>query len=172
MLVAFALNRLRPVAVKIAAFGLLGLLVLAGCTFHFAGTNNVNIWCGWEELTKQGIERESGYESLTVYAFEDLVAYHLWFATKDNERIRVVAVKDFPGIEEDKAYFLPRGFNDVQIADKNALSGDRFWVAFRDKTWNPKHPLLQELTSRGYKLGAPLEFKAKGETAFLVQADK
>jgi uncharacterized membrane protein len=172
LLVAFSLNRLRPAVVKIAAFGLLGLLILAGCAFHFARTNNVNIWCGWEDLTKQGIESQVGNESLTVYAFEDLVAYHLWFATKFNERIRVVAVKDFPGIEEDKAYFLPRGFDDVEVADKAALSGDRFWIAFRDKTWNPKHPLLQDLTARGYKLGAPLEFKAKGETAFLVKVEK
>jgi uncharacterized membrane protein len=172
LLIAFALNRLRPVGLKIAAFGLLAALILAGCAFHFVRTKNINIWCGWEELTKQALENDSNDERLTIYAFEDLVAYHLWFATKYYQRIWVVAVKDFPGIEEDKAYFLPRGFDEVQIVDKSALAGDRFWIAFRDKTWNPRHPLLQDLAARGYKIGAPLEFKATGETAFLVKVEK
>lgn len=172
LLVAFALKRLRPPGIKIAAFGLLGLLILAGCAFHFARAKSVNIWCGWDELAKQAMEKEGAFESLPIYAFEDLVAYHLWFATKDSERVRIIAVKNFPGIEEDKAYFLPRGFDDIQVADKNALAGDRFWIAFRDQNWNPRHPLLQDLATRGYKIGAPLEFKAAGETAFLVKVEK
>lgn len=172
LLAALALNRLRPSGVKIAAFCLLAWLILAGCAFQFRRTGNVNVWCGWEELAKQAIEKEGAFENLTIYAFEDLVAYHLWFATKHSERIRIVAVKDFPGIQEDKAYFLPRGFDEVTVTDKNALAGDRFWIAFRDKTWNPMHPLLQDLAARGYKLGVPLEFNANGGTAFLVRVEK
>ncbi|MDQ4120360.1 MAG: hypothetical protein M3209_02825 [Acidobacteriota bacterium] len=172
LIVALSLNRLRPIGLKIGAFCLLGLLIFAGCAFHFGRTKNVNIWCGWEELAKQAIEKEVAFENLTVYAFEDLVAYHLWFATKYDQRINIVAVKDFPGIEEDKAYFLPRGFEEVKIMDKNAIAGDQFWIAFRSKIWNPSHPLIQDLTMRGYKFGKPLEFKAGPETAFLVKFKK
>lgn len=171
LLAAFALNRLRPTWLKIAAFGLLVFLALSGCVFHFARAKNVNTWCGWETLANQVIEKDAA-NNLTVYAFEDLVAYHLWFATKTSDRVQIVAVKDFPGIEEDKAYFLPRGFDEVKVTDRNALAGEQFWIAFRNKTWNPAHPLVQDLTARGYKLGAPLEFKAKGETAFLVKVEK
>lgn len=171
LLVAFALNRLRPKALKIIALAVLGVLVLSGCAFHFARAKNVNIWCGWENLTKQVIEKD-GTENLTIYAFEDLVAYHLWFAAKDSDRVRIVAIRDFPGIVEDKAYFLPRGFDEVKVGDKTALEADKFWVAYRDKAWNPTHPLMMDLSTRGYKFAARLEFKARGETAFLVKVER
>ena len=171
LLVAVALNRLRPAGLKITAFVFLGILILCGFIFQFARPKSVNIWCGWENLSAQAF-KTGETDKITIYAFEDLIAYHLWFATKDSERVRVVAIKNFPGVEEDKAYFLPRGFGEVEIADKRALDGDQFWIAFRDKAWNPFNPVLGDLTARGFRFSQPLEFKAKGENAYLVKVEK
>jgi uncharacterized membrane protein len=178
LLAAAALNRPRPNVLKIAASSLLAALVLLGGAFHFSRRAPILIWCGWENLAREVLRNDpvltnDSNEKLTIYAFEDLVAYHLWFATRNSsERVQIVNVEDFPGVAEDKAYFLPRAFGGVKSIDPNAIAGERFWIAYRDGSWNPTHAVVQDLTARGYRHGAPLEFKANGGTAFLVFFEK
>jgi hypothetical protein len=144
------------------------LCVLVGGLIHFLKKPQVFIWCGWGELA----HRLESTEQTTVYVFEDDGAYHLWFALRRNPQFRVVSVDGYADMPEDKAYFLPRGFDDVKIIDKNAITGDKFWLAFRAAKWNPDKQVLQELTARGYKIGEPLNYRAQGVTIFFVPIAK
>jgi hypothetical protein len=45
-----------------------------------------------------------------------------------------VLVRDVEGMPNDPAYFLPRGFDGVEVADLNDVSGDELWLSFRERT--------------------------------------
>jgi hypothetical protein len=103
-----------------------------------------------------------------VYAFEDLVAYHLWFALEREGRLRVVSIDGAPGVAEDPAYFLPRDFDGVAVANTDALQGERFWAAFRDTNWDESRQPLKLIEERGYRAERVYETSAQGQRAFLV----
>jgi 4-amino-4-deoxy-L-arabinose transferase-like glycosyltransferase len=170
MLVAIALTRVRALWLRST------LLIILCCWFFFAGVltmlrrEDTHIWCAWESLAAP-LAREETSEArpATIYAFEDLVAYHLWFALSgERERFRVSVVKGLPGLSEDPAYFLPRGFGEVAIRGQHALEGERFWAAFRDAAWDEGRQPLKLLKERGYRAEKVFETSAQGQRAFLV----
>lgn len=126
------------------------------------------IWCGWENLA-QNIEKDKPQK---VYVFEDLVAYHFWFALRESDQVQIVKIKDVTGIREDTGYFLPRGFDKVQIANEDGIAGERFWIAFRSTEFDRSKPPLKNLIDKGYKIGEPKIFEAQGLEAFLVECQK
>jgi uncharacterized protein (DUF983 family) len=132
------------------------------------------VWCAWETLARRVVEADAGASGeVRVYAAEDLVAYHLWYglSSTGERRFRVVAVKNLPGLAEDKAFFLPRGFDEVAVADASAaMREERFWVAFRDASLNAEHPLLRLLSGRGYDVEPRFEVAASGQKAFIIFA--
>jgi hypothetical protein len=78
-------------------------------------------WCTWEPLAQQVMNvAANNSETVQVYAFEDLVAYHLWFAFTNAKRegetrqFNVHVVKGVPELREDPAYFLPRRFYEIE----------------------------------------------------------
>ncbi|MEP6902694.1 MAG: glycosyltransferase family 39 protein [Actinomycetota bacterium] len=151
---------------KIALFGLIFLLFGISFYWQIQRGTPVYIWCAWENLAK-GLDKNN---SAKIYVFEDLVAYDMWFALRDAEKnfqiIKVGGIEDLP---EDKAYFLPRGFDKVQTTDENAMTGDRFYIAFRDSVFNEKNPPLRNLINKGYRIGEPKVFETPGLKAFLVE---
>lgn len=172
MLAAVALNRLRPLAAKYA------LLVLLGCWLFLAATQTLlrreerHIWCAWEQLSGQMPERRAAStERVKVYAFEDLVAYHLWFALKESggERYSVSVVKGMEGMLEDRAYFLPRAFDEIGVEDSNAMTQEHIWIAFRAQSWDETREPLKTLLERGYKVEKVLTAEADGQKALLVE---
>jgi hypothetical protein len=109
-----------------------------------------------------------------------LVAYHFWFAVRNNPNYKVIKVNGFPGVVEDKAYFLPRGFDQVEDQQVNdAFSEDSFWVAFRDL--NPgaaapglsmipyTPPVMDHFLKLGFTTQDVTKTTAGGETAYLVK---
>jgi len=170
MLAAVALGRVRAPWLKRM------LLALLCCWFFFAGVlmlvrrEGTHIWCAWETLAPPLTRAETGgTQPADVYAFEDLVAYHLWFALNvEPGRFNISVVKNVPGLREDPAYFLPRGFREVAVKDASALEGERFWVAFRDTTWDEGREPLKLLKERGYRVEQVFETTAQGQRAFLV----
>jgi uncharacterized membrane protein len=146
------------------------ILLLTGTAFVLQARSEQPkfIWCAWEDL---GDDLPTNRPQ-TVYVFEDLVAYHFWFVTRQNGNVQIIKVDDMPDMIEDKAYFLPRGFDGVRRTDVGGMEGDRFWVAFRDMNWNEKHPPINILTEKGYTIGRPISVMASGMNAFVVEVTK
>ena len=166
LLAGLALGRLRPARWRSAA------LLLLCCWLALVGALGVvrrepaYVWCAWEGLAASTARDAAGAGE--VYAFEDLVAYHLWFALSGSGRFRVVSVEGAPGVAEDPAYFLPRDFDGVAVATTDALRGERFWAAFRDTNWDESRPPLKLILERGYRAERVYERGAQGQRAFLV----
>lgn len=117
--------------------------------------------------------RAGGFDSrpVKVFAFEDLVAYHLWFALDGarQNRFQVVVVKQLPGVAEDPAFFLPRRFDGVaKVSGADSLEGGRFFAAFRDTAWDESHEPLKTILERGYRAERVYETEAQGQRAFFV----
>jgi len=172
ILAALAINRLRPYWIRITVLAVLGCwLLLSAAVFLFSRPPNF-IWCSWEQLAHQMSAAEiNSSEPVQVYAYEDLVAYHLWYALEsaDSKRFKVTVVKGITGIPEDPAYFLPRAFNRVSVQQTPALTGDKIWVAFRARQWDETQPPLDGIKRSGLQLGRVFTVKAQGQHAFIIE---
>jgi len=168
ILLGFMLNKIELKPLKYLIFSGLAIIFIGAFLFQTQRPKQQFIWCAWENLA-QNINKN---EPHIIYVFEDLVAYHFWFALRDSDKIQVVRVKDIPEMIEDKAYFLPRGFDKVKITDANGFTENKFYIAFRDMKWNEFHPPLNILKEKGYKIGTPKEIDVNGLKAFLVEVSK
>ena len=142
---------LRPV--RIAAVALIAVIV----TFAFvrdAGREMPrHVWCAWNDVAENIKAKESNSDRpATIYAFEDLVAYHLWFALRHSEGFKIAVVKGINVRTADEAYFLPRGFQDVRKADVTEVNDDGMWLAFRTSRLGDEAPLIENFTKLGYRL--------------------
>lgn len=155
-------------SLKIIAVVGLSIFILIGGWLEFSHPKPIYIWCAWENLAADVSGEE--VEKPVVYAFEDLVAYHLWFAA--NNKFQVVKINGYADMPEDKVYFLPRGFNDVRVANKELIGGNHFWLAFRQEKFIPDKQVLKDLQNQGYKIGRPFRFEAQGLTAFMIPVRK
>jgi len=165
ILFAWALNKITFQPVKIGILVALSLLVAIALAREIRRPPATFVWCGWENLAANVQKGEK------VYVFENLVAYHFWFARR-SEQLQVIRVQNIEGVIEDPAYFLPRGFDAVQTTDENGVEGERFWIAFRDREFNISKPPLRNLIDKGYQIGEPKIFEAQGLKAFLVLVEK
>ncbi|MCD9187521.1 MAG: glycosyltransferase family 39 protein [Pyrinomonadaceae bacterium] len=168
ILLSLMLNKVELKPLKYLIFSVLAIIFAGAFLFQIQRPKPQFIWCAWEKLA-ENIDKD---QARKIYVFEDLVAYHFWFAFRDTDKILVVRVKDVPEMIEDKAYFLPRGFDQVETADANVFNENRFYVAFRDMKWNEFHPPLNILKEKGYKIGTPKEIDVNGLKAFLVEVSK
>lgn len=169
ILLAGAFSKINVSWLRIAALATIFLLFFGAFILQVRQPQPNYIWCAWENLaTDLRSEREA-----RVYVFEDLIAYHFWFAERDWEtKFKVVKVNDIEGMTEDKAYFLPRGFGEIETVSENEMAGEKFWIAFRDKDWNAGKPPLKNLIEKGYRIGEPRKIEAQGLKAFLVEVNK
>ncbi|MDQ3710962.1 MAG: hypothetical protein M3388_01890 [Acidobacteriota bacterium] len=174
ILFAIALTKIRFWQLKTASLSLIFLLFGAAFLLQATRAEPKYIWCAWENLVLSLRQTQNEINEPTkIYVFEDLVAYHFWFALRDSDSgFRVVKVNGIAGLTEDKAYFLPRGFDEVQTINENEIEGERFFIAFRDKDWNEFAPPLQNLKAKGYQIGEPQVFESQGLKAFLLEVRK
>ena len=175
LLVAHAVTSLRPRWLASGVQLLLGCWLLLALAGWAARRPAPLVWCSWETLSAQLARAEDGRgRVVTVYAAEELAAYHLWHALGakgGGTKFRVVVLKNVPGLVEDRAFFLPRGFDEVTSSDADAaLGGDDFWVVFRAPAADNDHPLLRALAARGYETGPRFEATAQGQRVTLVRA--
>ncbi len=176
ILQAIAFSKIKFWQSRTACLSLIFLLFGAAFLFQATRAEPKYIWCAWENLANHLYEStlhgEDGV-NIRLYTYEDLVAYHFWFALRDSDReFQIVKVNGVAGMTEDKAYFLPRGFDGIQTVSEDEIKGERFFVAFRGKSWNELAPPLQNLKTRGYKIGEPQTLEAQGLKAFLVEVQK
>ncbi|HVG30446.1 MAG TPA: hypothetical protein VM864_12140 [Pyrinomonadaceae bacterium] len=114
--------------------------------------------------------RDAG-AAIKIYAFEDLVAYQLWYAlsARGEKGLSVAVVRDAPGVLDDRAFFLPRGFADVSVETVDAaMREDEFWVALRGAGPDDENAVLKLLRGRGYEAGRRFEFAGEGQKAFVL----
>lgn len=181
LLCGAALARTRPAWLKSAALLLLSCWLLLVGALTLVRDEGAYVWCAWGDLAASAARDEEAEANnpgdtraagVHVYAFEDLVAYHLWFALEGRRSPRlynVASLKGVPGVSEDPAYFLPRDFEDATRAPAEAFTGTpRFWLAFRDTTFDETRPPLDFITARGYRPARVYEASAQGQRAFLV----
>src|SRR4029078_10515362 len=90
-------------------------------------------------------------------------------AARGRAGMQIIKVNGVPGVSEDRAYFLPRGFEGVRTIDVADVKGDQFWIAFRGSNWDTSKPLLDLITSKGYRLGQPQVVDAQATKAFLLE---
>jgi hypothetical protein len=179
LLCGAALARTRPAWLKSSALLMLSCWLLLVGALTLVRDEGRYVWCAWGDLASAAArDEETGandpgdVRAANVYAFEDLVAYHLWFALEGRRGTRtykVTSLKGVPGVAEDPAYFLPRDFEDATHAPAEAFNGTpRFWLAFRDTNFDDTRPPLSFITSRGYRPARVYESTAQGQRAFLV----
>ena len=160
--------------VQIISLSVIFLLFGAAFALQLTRRDPQYIWCAWENLAQDLNERASNKnEVVKIYTFEDLTAYHFWFALRHDleNNFQIVKINGIKDLIEDKAYFLPRGFDEVKSFD-DFESDERFFVAFRDKEWNETKSPLKNLIEKGYRIGAPIVFEAQGLKAFLCEVQK
>jgi uncharacterized membrane protein len=164
---------LRQFAFRNWLYAGLAIVFIGAGIFHLQRPKQNYIWCGWADLARQ-IQQTQVSASTDVYAFEDLIAYQLWFELEKQSagKFQIAKVNDFPDIPEDKAYFLPRGFDAVKTISSKDINGARFWLAVRDIANNPEHPLWLYMRDKGYTKGQTLRFDGAGGAAFLIEFQK
>lgn len=165
ILLAKAASEVEQRTIRIS---LLSLIVLfTGYAFFLTAQRESSqySWCAWEPLTAESKLPANA----NIYAGEDLVAYHIWFANRSLLERKVVRVEGLIGVNEDKAYFLPRGFGSIEKLDLKDLTDQQFWIAYRSQHWDPNAVFLDDLRSRGYKVGTPQIIDANSEKAILVE---
>ena len=176
VMAAAAVARLRPEWARSAVLVVLGCWVFWGALAALVRREAAPVWCAWEGHAARMMRAETAAAAgvVSVYAFEDLVAYHLWFALDGagDGRFRVAVVKGVPGLAEDPAYFLPRAFDGVGAGDASALEGERIWVAFRAAAWDETRAPLKTVLERGYRVEEVYETGAQGQRAFMVSFAK
>jgi uncharacterized membrane protein len=160
LLVAISLSNFKwkSIAISVLSF----FTLISGFT-EFTRPKATYIWCAWENVASK-IESDA-----KIYTFEDLVAYHLWFANRSFEVTKINGYEDMP---EDKAYFLPRGFEAVKSGDKTSFNGDSFYIAFRDGKQIPSKQVLEDLRLKGYKIEEFGKFEAQGLVAFIYHVSQ
>jgi hypothetical protein len=131
-------------------------------------------WCGCEVLAND-LEMATGdsTDRNQIYVFEDLTAYHFWFALRNSpEKFQVDKLQGLEKIKEDTSYFLPRGFDAVKRVDINEIQGEKFWIAFRAEKWDILSSPLYDVAARGFVIGEPRVFEAGRDNTYLVLVEK
>jgi len=175
MLAAIAIVRLPAYWARVT------VVLIAGCWFSATGVYALVrpaphfIWCAWGPLAEHAaLVNQSSSSPTSLYAFEDLVAYHLWFALRKatNGTYKVSVVKNLPGTVEDSAYFLPRDFNDIEVRGAEIPNEREFWIAFRAPRVDEQQPPLRQFMAAGYQVKEVLNERAQNQNAFMIKLER
>jgi uncharacterized membrane protein len=187
VLAAIFLTEVRPAKVRYGFIAAAAVLVFAGFGMQIRTEPPRYIWCAWEPLATEWIlTPHNSSPPRHLYVFEDLVAYHYWFATRTLPNYEVTLIKGIEGVPNDPAYFLPRGFDEVQTGDLDSVNEENIWVSFRKPTvsgrqgegfLNDGYDRLFEVPvtsfeDRGYQVEDVKKEVLGSQTAYLVRMKK
>jgi len=150
LLMAVIIMSIRIRTLRLTAISL--IVVASAAALYLQVTRPVAfyLWCAWDRI---GNELASESKSLErVYAFESLIAYHVWFATRNAGNKQVFDVEGADSVKENEIYFLPRGFDGVQKVEPKDISGDRVWLLFRTHKVGEEAVLFESLRVKGYTI--------------------
>jgi hypothetical protein len=136
--------------VRIALFVLLVVISTYALILQAKRSTPVYVWCAWEGIANDIVSKTPETEKAKIYAFENLVAYHVWFTMRASNRTAITAVKGVEGMHEDESYFLPRGFDEVERASVENVNADRAWLLFRTEKPGQEATLLRKVREQGY----------------------
>jgi len=174
ILAGIAIANLKPAWTKLMVLiGLASVMVLAGVVYLLKPVPNLS-WCEWNNLAKQIPAPIQGEPTPVVYTFEELVAYHVWFAPTRTwtPSFDVKVVRGLPGVPDDPAFFLPRRFSEVETVPASGIAGQHIWVAFRARRWDEHPPPMSHVKTLGYQTRNVLSSVAQGEQVFLVELSR
>ena len=124
-----------------------------------------HVWCEWNRVAAD--IRATGQPG-KIYALENLVAYHLWFALRDTDRFRIGVIKGIDVLSDDETYFLPRGFDGVYRLSIDEVNDETMWLAFRGDTAR----VLSEFERRGYSVCNQYQVEAESTMVHWVELGK
>lgn len=171
ILAGIAIANLKPYWTKLTVLiGLASVMVLAGVVYLLKPVPQLS-WCEWNNLAKQIPAPIPGEPRPVVYTFEDLVAYHVWFAPARTltASFNVKVVRGLPGVPDNPAFFLPRRFSEVETVPASGIAGQHIWVAFRARRWDENRPPMSHVKTLGYQTRNVLSSVTQGEQVFLVE---
>ncbi|MEP7147706.1 MAG: glycosyltransferase family 39 protein [Acidobacteriota bacterium] len=170
ILIAYFLTRIPFAWVRRAAAALLLMLFGYSLVLHATRPTPSYVWCAWNDAAEQiRSQQRVGAEPTKIYALENLVAYHLWFALRESSDYRVVVVKGIDVRTDDKTYFLPRGFDEVRNAQLADIKDERLWLAFRTSVDGEDAPILAAFKSSGYEACSADSVRYDSTTVFRVK---
>lgn len=170
ILLAYFLTRIPVSWARTAAFML--MLLLSGYAFYFHAMRPAPpyVWCEWENVANEIKGKQAAGETpAKIYAFENLAAYHLWFALRNSEGFHVEVVKGVDVRTDDETYFLPRGFDEVKNARLEDINDDNVWLAFRTSVDGEEGPLIDNFKKSGYKPCPSKPVKYDSTTVFWIE---
>lgn len=171
IILGLAFSTIKQKTVKIILQVLFIIFVLFAFVLNALRGNEPQIWCGWENFASE-LKQQNFQNKTIIYVFEDLIAYQFWFALRSDENFQIIKVNKIPEIMEDKAYFLPRGFDAVLKIEANQINENKFFIAFRANEFDyTKQPLLL-FSEKGFRINEINSFEASGQKAFLVLMEK
>jgi len=164
------------VPIKPLRYGLIVLtliLFIAALAVRFRTPQAEYVWCAWEKLSEQWVQVPQFSSSpKTLYAFEDLAAYHVWFSTRQTSGYRVALVTGVDGIPNDPAYFLPRGFDEVSNVRVEDINDEELWLAFRTSKSGEDEPIIAAFGKIGYEPCPPALARYDSITVFWMKMTK
>ena len=169
ILIAISLTKIHAPRLRVAFSTMIVLFV--GYAFALALQRSVpqTSWCAWQPFAIQAASEKPA----KIYVFEDLIAYHFWFALEHREAPPEVAkIRNVDGVAEDLGYFLPRGFDSVKTIDITEVVNEAVWIAYRSSRIDVQQQPLKAFIDRGYKMTKSEVFVAQRENAFLVLLEK
>jgi uncharacterized membrane protein len=169
ILLAYVVTRLPGASVRTAAITF--LVLLSGYAFLLQAMRPAPryVWCEWDNVANE--IRGTG-QPTKIYAFENLVAYHLWFALRSSDEYTVEVVKGVDARTDDETYFLPRGFDEVKNTRTEEISDNSIWLAFRTSVDGEEAPLVENFKRAGYStcLGKAAQYDST--TVFWMKMEK
>ena len=171
LLVAIAVNRLRPSLIKATTMVLLvGWAILAGVNYSLQRGNHI----AWDALARQMSEAEPlKTNGIKVYVLGEhlgwfqAVPLKFYLGWARERRFEVRVVKDM-AVPAANLFTLgdEGGIPVVEVKDITALEGDHYWVAFVDRGWKQERSPQEILKDNGYLVGEVLRARTSYQLAW------
>lgn len=172
ILFAIALTNFATGTARTISFTLILLFSSYAFYLHAVRETPAHVWCAWEPIAADLKSTAANAEPpVRVYALENLVAYHLWFALRDSERFQVSVVKGVDVRTDDETYFLPRGFEKVEKSELREINSKKIWLAFRTSKTGEDIPLLENFRRIGYRVTTSNSTQFGSTTVFLFEME-
>lgn len=134
--------------------------------------NRAYIWCSWETMATDVKPFESAPPPLKLYASENLVAYHVWFATRNMPNVEVSVVRGGESFVEDQTYFLPRQFDGIRRTTVDEINDANIVIFFRTEPPVLNGWLLTTLMEKGYSACPSRVNAIPPSTAYRIEMTK